>query len=427
MEPQTTQTYSLRRRIIWQFCLFSLFLSVLFSCYNFFFMYVMEDVFIERTIVEEAEYLKRGYLKTGEWPTPRKNHMVLHHSMDSFPDDVKAVFLREPNRREFYGFEERHYHLYPMDKVGDRPVSYLMGEVSQLLVVRPMRTLVMSILSVSSVLMTLLACFIGYRLAKRTIKPLSDLVRLVDGVDPTHLPKKFAERYPPNEIGILATTLEHSMQRINDFVAREQHFTRDASHELRTPIAVIKNATELLVCEADLNVRTQPLLMRISRASLQMEQTVNTLLSLAREEKEGDEVEAIRLLPVVEKAVVQHAYLLDGKPVEVNVDIGVSATVTLPIGILQILVANLISNAFQYTLAGEVTMNFEQQCFKVFDTGPGIEADIKDNLLEPMVKGSDSQGFGIGLSIVKRLCEHHGLTLMIESQPTSGVVVSIKL
>ncbi len=430
---KTNKGYSIRRRIIVQFCLFSILLSGVFSAYNFLFLYVIEDVFIERGIAEEATHLTQQFEATGVWSSPSKANMVLHHSVDTFPPAVKAMYLQEPMRKEFFGEAGRHYHLYLIlvDRE-DKPV-YLLAEVSQQLVVRPFSAKIMISLLVSALMLTVLACFIAYRLANRMIKPLSDLALLVDGVSADQLPESFAHRYPDNEIGILAQTLEASMQRIKAFVEREQHFTRDASHELRTPIAIVKNATELLALKANsnsgLDEGTKTLLKRISRAGLQMEQTVSTLLSLAREENNDAVAAPVKLLPVVERVIVENAYLLDNKAVEVNVDIAPGAEVVSQAGILHILLANLISNAFQYTSAGEVTIAFADNCLQVSDTGPGVEENIKDNLLDPLVKGSESQGFGIGLSIVKRLCERHQLGLVIGEKDgdgqAEGMVVSI--
>jgi signal transduction histidine kinase len=421
MKPRVKKPYSIRRRIMIQFCLFSVLLSVLFSAYNFLFLYVIEDEFIVRDIIAEADYLQQEYDKNGRWPLSKKSNMVLHRQIDTLPNEVKKVLLEEPQRKEFFGEQGRHYHLHQIDT---EPTRYLLAEVSQKLLVRPLRNSVLISLSILALLLTLLACFIGWRLARQTTKPLSDLAQLVDGVSPDKLPVGFARHYPNNEIGILASTLEKSMQHIQAFVEREQHFTRDASHELRTPIGVIKNAAELLGSDSNLSQTSRDLLQRINRASLQMEQTVNTLLSLAREESKHRVIAPVRLLPIVEKVIIQHAWLLEHKPVEVNIDIAEDAELMTQGGILQILLANLLSNAFQYTMQGQVSITFSEQQLRVFDTGPGIEEQIKDSLLEPLVKGSQSQGFGIGLSLVKRLCEHHRLELSIQSQ-TRGMMVCI--
>lgn len=404
--------YTLARRIIIQFCIFSVILSLVFSCYNFIFLYTLEDSFIEKGIRSEAELLKDNFKASGKWGTPQKENLTIHHSIQTFPDSIKEKFDREPNTREFYGDNGLHYH---MTRLAKEPNVYLIAEVSKDLFVRPIRLYIINFLLISTVIMALIACFIGYRLSKKMIHPLTKLVDLVHGVSPQDLPKGFAKDFPNNEIGILASNLETSMETINDFVNRELHFTRDASHELRTPIAIIKNASELLADDKLTAEESRTLVQRINRATLQMEQSVNTLLSLAREENASSKAQMIKLLPIVEKAVIQHAYILTNKPVEVDVDIGMNDQLLSQPGILQILTANLVSNAFQYTTHGTVKISFSDNKLSVFNTSEGIEEKIKDSVLEPLIKGENSQGYGLGLSIVKRLCEHHKLGLKIEN------------
>jgi len=383
---------------------------------------MLEDNFIEKSVNNEAIYLKQGYQSTGKWPSPRKASLVIHLTPDTFPEAVKNQFHLASKQKEFYGDNGLHYH---MQKISNEPNVYLLAEVSKDLAVRPMRLYIINFLLISTIIMALIACFIAYRLSKKMIHPLTKLVDLVHGVSPKDLPKGFAKDFPNNEIGILASNLETSMETINDYVNRELHFTRDASHELRTPIAIIKNASELLADDKLTAEESTTLVQRINRATLQMEQSVNTLLSLAREENASSKAHMIKLLPIVEKAVIQHAYILTNKPVEVDVDIGMNDQLLSQQGILQILTANLISNAFQYTTHGTVKISFSDNKLSVFNTSEGIEEKIKDSVLEPLIKGENSQGYGLGLSIVKRLCEHHKLGLNIENHEDGiSIVVS---
>lgn len=425
MKNNRRRFHSLSRRIILQFCLFTLFLSALYTLFIFLLMYTLEDSFIERDVLKEAQYFEQAYLKTGAWPKSRKSYMALHFSKASFPQDIRALAIEEPNRREFYGSNGRHYHVYTLPNFPD---TFLVAEVSEELLVRPIKDGLIKFLVISGLVLTLFACSMAWWLSRRTIKPLKQLSDLVDGVELQQLPDTFATDYPNNEIGILAEVLEQSMTRIGQAMERERCFTRDVSHELRTPLAIIKNATEVLNSQSDLKPRHKEVMVRIADASMQMEQTVNTLLVLAREEYAKSASEPTDLMAIVEQSVINNSYILAGKDVEVDIDDSCQTLLNTQTGMLKVLVDNLITNAFQYTEKGEVSLQFKDGELLVRDTGEGIAEDISDKLMEPAVKGQKSKGFGFGMSIVKRLCDHQGWQISVESnQALKGTLVRVKI
>jgi signal transduction histidine kinase len=130
-------------------------------------------------------------------------------------------------------------------------------------------------------------------------------------------------------------------------------------------------------------------------------------------------------LPLIEQSIIDHSYLLEGKKVEVAVNDNCNIAVSVQQGMLKVLLDNLLSNAFQYTNEGVVNINFDDNKLIIEDTGPGIEGSISTSITEIAVKGSQSTGYGFGLSIVKRLCEHQKWPLKIESN--NGTSISIRL
>ena len=129
--------------------------------------------------------------------------------------------------------------------------------------------------------------------------------------------------------------------------------------------------------------------------------------------------------PVVRKAIEDNGYLIENQDIELQVMVIHDKYVKVKEEILYIAVANLIRNAFQFTSRGAITITIHESHISVRDTGMGIEKDKLDSVTESHMKGEKSQGFGLGLSIVARLCKRFGWQLVIESEPGKGTLIRI--
>lgn len=405
--------HSLRRRIVAAFTLFALATAFCFSAFSLMFVYAVEDSFFDNMLRQEADHQRQA----GGVPVkPLRDFVSIHRDKSTFPADLARQF--DAGRREYFGDAGRHYHVVPP---GAAPY-YIVAEVSRELVVRPRLPFLAGVLGVLALAMVALTAGFGYWLARRATTPLDRLAALVAQAEPGQLPRAFAREFPDNEIGALAKGLEQAMDRIAEFIEREQHFTRDASHELRTPLAVVGGAARLLA-GGPLAPQQAAQVQRIVAAADTMAQSVETLLALAREDLGQTIVaEQVMLLPLVESIVVQHAHLLDGKAVEVIVDVGGKDCVVCRRAALSILLSNLVSNAFGHTVSGQVRISMGKDCLVVADSGPGIAPGLH----LAGAKGAASQGLGIGLSIVQRLAERSGICLEIESAAAVGTRVALR-
>jgi signal transduction histidine kinase len=133
----------------------------------------------------------------------------------------------------------------------------------------------------------------------------------------------------------------------------------------------------------------------------------------------------VPLLPLVESVVVQLAHLLDGKPVRVEVNIVEDAHFCVARPALAVVLSNIVSNAFQHTREGWVRISFDGERLSVSDEGPGVEESIRARLFEAGVKGCDSSGHGLGLSIARRLAERVGLELALAPGAQGGTVATL--
>ncbi|MCH9691337.1 MAG: HAMP domain-containing histidine kinase, partial [Gammaproteobacteria bacterium] len=342
--------------------------------------------------------------------SPAPQHMHLYHDPDDLPYDLKDQMISTAEiRSEFYGDQGRHYHIARLpEKV------ILVAEVKDKLIIRPLRKTILTTYSVMMVLLTMVGCFVAHYLARRTLKPLISLAEMVQYANPEKLPEKFARNYPSNEIGVLAAILEKSLERIRCFINREQKFNRDVSHDLRTPITVVSGAVEVLQKRYQLSPDTAALIHRIEVANKHMERTVETLLSLAHENNTAQLKEKIKALPIVENTILQLGHLLQNKPVEICIQGNTSSKLSVQAGVLEILLSNLLGNAFEYTESGYVSIEIKNNQLIISDTAGGMDESMRDTMFTEYSKGRDSSGFGIGLSIVKRICEHHKIDIIVE-------------
>jgi signal transduction histidine kinase len=265
--------------------------------------------------------------------------------------------------------------------------------------------------------MVFLAGIVGLFLAHRVTRPLRTLSAEVTAVKPDQLPRQWAAHYPPDEVGQLADTLRQAFERIHRFIDREQRFTQDASHELRTPLAVIESSATLLGKSPDAE-QVRALAGRIRSAAMAMSLSVEALLNLARERRDRDLETATAVLPIVERTVLSYSQLLEGKTVEVEVSVDPQWRVTGDDAALQVLIANLVSNAFRHTERGTIRIERDGEDLLVVDSGAGIDESIRPLITQARVKSPDSPGLGLGLSICERLCERCGWRFQLDSSGT---------
>lgn len=408
-------SWTMRRRLMLAFAAFTLFVALLFSAIAVLFLYTVEDRFFSDALQSEAKHQIAHHGKFDRWTSPRSDFMTVHESADSFPDDLRQQYLAEPMRSEFAGDEGRHYHLFRLTtgEPGATP-AFLLAEVNQQLVVRRMRGGFLEFLAWSVSLVVIVALILGFWLARRMSSPLAELAGRVEAMRPEDAPLDAGSVFHTREVEVLAGRLAALTTRIHSFVEREREFTRDVSHELRTPLAVIRSSCERLEQDRSLAVAARIQIGFIKQSSWQLQQSVETLLSLAREEQLGDEIQAVALLPVIEQVVLEQGLQLEGKPVDVDVEVDRAARMWISPTILHILLGNLIGNAFAHTAHGRVCIDIEDGRLRITNSQVMLGPEIGD-LFEPYAKSDASAGSGLGLAIVRRLCDRYQLDLRIES------------
>ncbi len=285
------------------------------------------------------------------------------------------------------------------------------------------------LLAGSVILITLISALAGRWLAGRTIAPVTELVQRVAERSPeADPPPPLADAFPWQEVQQLAHDFDIYLQRLHDFIERERLFTGDVSHELRTPLAVIKGATELLLDDPALDQRNQLRVARIGRAVAEMGEISGALLALAREQ-DGAPVHPGRCdaEAVARELIERYQSLLRGKELKLSLQVDEPPQVTADHAVLAMVLGNLLRNALSFTETGEVRVHLASDSIRVEDTGQGIDETTAPQLFRPYVRGENSQGAGLGLSLVQRLCERQGWSVSLANRPSGGTVAELRL
>ncbi|MGO1072282.1 sensor histidine kinase [Lysobacter sp. CA199] len=412
----------LRNRLMLAFGGFAVLVAGLFGLYAMSFMYATEDAFFEAALQEEAVALERARRAHGRWETPRSPYMKVYTALAQFPDDLRERYQREFWREEFAGRDGRHYHIKTLSASNPADGAWLVAEVSRQLVVRPIRDRVLQLLAWSAAAVLALALAIAYWLARRTAAPLARLATQVGSITPQHLPVLAVPERSDDEIGLVAQGVSDLVERIRTFIGREREFTRDASHELRTPLAVIGSTSERLLEEPGLSPAGRQHLIHLRQSALQLERTVAMLLSLARETQDAPPMTGpVAVLPLLERVILDQAVLLEGKSIELDIDVPSDVHSELPEPVLHIVLSNLIGNAFAHTEAGRVRIGVDhgehgrgtRLC--IANSGYDIAPELLASVHRPYRRREGSAGLGLGLAIVRRLCERYRIDLDIQT------------
>lgn len=288
-------------------------------------------------------------------------------------------------------------------------------------------------LMIAAATMTLFSAIGSLWLARRVIAPVTRLARTMGQAAPERPPQlahALTSDDETEEVAALARAFDRYVARLAAFVERERNFSADASHELRTPLAVIRGAVEMLSDDPKLDEVQRRRVARIERAAAEMIELIDTFLMLAREEVPATTAHCDAAQIAID-CVERYRTIAagNGSKIELNLAAATGDRRALPVpaSLFAIVLANLLRNAVTHTRAGQVTVELDDQRLVVSDTGSGIPDAARERVFDRYYRGPDSKGSGIGLSLVKRICERVGWTISLHSDIAAGTVATVTL
>ena len=421
----------LRSRIIISFALFGLALTALFALSAIYLRSYLEDKLIGETLQQNLTGYADAFYKDPNTPgVPFDKIVGYTYSAEKFANVPFAwrelgsgVFdLTEPDgrgSRMIYKLAARkdpnYWFFLKYDTTQERRSQRLLEGA-----------LVLAVLGFS-----VLSLILGFWSSARVMSPVTDLAARVQAMGKTGKAEPLAPHFAADEVGRLAAALDEYARKLTALVERDREFNADVSHELRTPLAVVATTTELLLGDETLSDKVKERLKRIERASRQSTELTNALLLLSRSERSAPvDGETTEVGKVVEQVIDVYRSHIGRKPIDVKLDVQNPVEVVAPSSVVAVAMGNLIGNAFKYTQRGDViiTVGAARGIVTVEDSGPGIKAEDAEKLFERGVRGENSagsKGAGLGLAIVRRLCELYDWRVSLAPRPQGGAVATL--
>lgn len=279
---------------------------------------------------------------------------------------------------------------------------------------------------VALVMVTLLMAWVGMA---RLVRPLSTLAQAIAELRPEQRGQRVeVERRGSAELEVIAGALNDYLQRNEHFVERERAFISAASHELRTPIAVISGAVELALEQPDVSQRARQQLQRVRTTTMGVEQLIQLLLVLARDPARLAAMsELLAVEQLVPEIIDDHRHLALGKELEFCLE-AQPCRILAPVGVVQAAIGNLLRNAIENSDRGVIRVSVSANAVvTIEDPGHGMSPEEVAQLYARMARGGRNPGSGIGLDLIARLCDHLGWNLTIQSQPERGTRVILDM
>lgn len=274
----------------------------------------------------------------------------------------------------------------------------------------------------------------------RILTPFYDTV---DTLETISNPTDFKEKFPESttyEIKVLNNALNTMMNQIRSSFEEQKKFIQNASHELLTPLSIIRQKADKILSRADqLDRQTIESANKIQETAVRLSRLSNALLLISRVENRQFELnEEVDITTVTQKVIKELEDFITLKNISLEKQFYKDILVRGNQELIHSTIYNIIQNAVKFSPEGgaiTITINGDTEGDKltVIDEGPGIPEELKESLFDRFKKGNvhfnelgKNNGTGLGLSLVKSICDLHGFGYQARDKDGTGAEITIE-
>lgn len=256
-------------------------------------------------------------------------------------------------------------------------------------------------------------------ISRRLVEPVTALAARLTQIDPGERCVRIGAQFAGAELEPIARSIDAFMERLDGFVEREQSFTATASHELRTPLAVMRGAVELLEGQTGDRPGAAKALARMQRAVREMTEFTDALLALSREQHATADA-TCDVRAVLARVVEDQRSVAPDKRIVLDMQGSEPLRLAAPHSMVAMTIGNLLRNAVQHGVGADIVCRTRGHELIVVNAGalPTEDLDAARRFT------THPSGHGMGLYLVRRICERYGWTFRLENS-AEGVVAAV--
>jgi len=284
-----------------------------------------------------------------------------------------------------------------------------MGHLKDILIILIPILLVLSVIS-------------GYFIIKSSLRPVKKTIDEVKNIESHNLDKRITTLSSNDEIEELITTFNFMLDKLDDSFSKIKRFSNDVSHELKTPLTIIRGEIELGLRKERTNEEYKKILESTLEETKSLQELINSLLFLSKSNKKEIEQQFINveLDEIISEVIAINKKLIETKNIKFYFHNFENIQVQGQPLLLKILIGNIIQNSLKYSHKNTVIdISLKNTQLIIRDYGIGIkEKDLK-NIFDRFYRVDDARsgtGYGLGLSIVKSIANIHNFTINVQSK-----------
>jgi heavy metal sensor kinase len=288
--------------------------------------------------------------------------------------------------------------------------------------VEPAMVHLKDILIVLIPILLFLSIISGYFIIKSSLYPVKKAIDEVKEIESHNLEKRITTLSADDEIEELITTFNFMLDKLDDSFSKIKRFSNDVSHELKTPLTIIRGEIELGLRKDRTNEEYKNILKSTLEETKSLQELINSLLFLSKSNNKEIEQQfaEVELDDIITEVIAQNKQLIETKNIKFYFHDFENTIVQGNFLLLKILIGNIIQNSLKYSHKNSIVeISLNKQQLQIKDYGIGIKEEDLKNIFDRFYRVDDARsgdGYGLGLSIVKSIANIHKFTLNVKSK-----------